>query len=117
MSERTLYEVHQGETHRVRLASPLGSTFTATATATLHKLPGGSTSYSPAAAVSETYAVSTFAGDSTYGPGFDFVLSAAETDALDPGPYIAAPKISYTSPETFVDVPTAWIVTILPYPS
>ncbi len=117
MSERTIYDVQQGETHRVRIASPLASTFTATATATLHRLPGGINSYVPATATSETYAVSSFAGDATYGPGFDFELTAAETAALDPGMYVAAPKISYTSPETFVDVPLAWVVSIKPYPS
>lgn len=117
MSDRNIYEVQQGETHRVRIASPLASVYVATATATLHRLRGGITSYNSDSTVSETYAVDTFAGDATYGPGFEFELTAAETAALDPGLYVAAPKISYTSPETFVDIPLAWVVNILPYPS
>lgn len=117
MSQRTVYEVQQGETHRVRITSPLGSTFTATCTATLHALPGGRTSSVPNSTVAATYTVSDYAGDATYGPGFNFVLSAATTAGLSPGTYIASPLISYTSPEVFVDAPLAWIVTVLPLPS
>lgn len=112
MADRTVYEVEQGETHRVRITSPLGSTFTATCTATLHALKGGRNSRTPSSATAATYTVSSYAGDATYGPGFNFVLSAATTDTLAPGTYLAAPLISYTSPETFVDAPVAWIVVI-----
>lgn len=117
MSDRTVYEVQRGETHRVRIASPLASTFTATCTATLHSLPGGLNSSLPSSASAATYTVTTFAGDADYGPGFDFVLAAVTTAALDAGTYICSPLISYTAPEVFVDAPLAWIVQIKAYPS
>ncbi len=118
MSERSVYEVQQGETHRVRIFSPVGSIYTATCTATLHRLPGGINSSTPDSATAETYAVSTYAGDGVdEGPGFDFELSAAETAALSPGTYLAAPKIAYTAPETVTDIPLAWCIVVKSYPS
>lgn len=117
MSDRTVHEVQQGETHRLRIASPLGSVFTATCVAALHRLPGGINSSTPDPEEAATYTVTEFSGDSDYGDGFDFELAAADTADLAPGTYIAGPLISYSAPETFVDAPLAWIVQIKAYPS
>lgn len=112
MSERTVFTVAQGETHKVLLYSPLSSSYTATATADLRKLPGGRTNYNPADTVADSYTVTTFAGDSDYGPGFYFALTGTETAALETGVYIAEPRVSYTSPVTWVDKPLSWILEI-----
>ena len=111
MSDRTVHEVQQGETHTVLFYSPLGSTFTATVSVPLYRLPGGINSYSPRE-LAETYTTSVFAGDSDEGPGWYCQLSAAETAALDPGVYVAQPKITYSSPNTDIDKPIDWIVIV-----
>jgi hypothetical protein len=117
MSERESFEVQRGETHRVRISSPVGSSFVATSAATLHLLRGGINSSSPDTAVAATYQVSDYLGDTARGPGFDFVLADTVTDDLAPGAYIAAPLITYSAPEAFVDVPLAWTVIVKSYPS
>lgn len=112
MSDRTVFTVVQGERHKVLLYSPLSSSYTATCVADLRKLPAGRTSYNPADTVADSYTVTTFAGDATYGPGFYFTLTGAETELLDPGVYVAEPLITYTAPSTWEDKPLSWLVEI-----
>lgn len=113
MSERSLFTVRRGETHTIILASPLSSSYTATISVPIYRLPGGRNSYSPASSVAETYNSSTFAGDASYGPGWYLTLSDIETAALDKGVYVAIPAISYTAPSTEVDKPLQWLLEVI----
>lgn len=106
------YEVVQGERHKVQILSPLSSSYTATCVADLRKLPGGAASDDPADTVSASYTVAAVAEASPDGPGFSFTLTGAQTEALDPGLYVAEPLITYTAPETWEDKPKKWLVEI-----
>lgn len=106
------YAVVQGERHKVKITSPLSSSYTATCVCDLRKLPGGATSANPADTVADSYTVAAVAEASPLGPGFSFELTGAETAALDPGLYAAEPLITYTAPSAWEDKPVKWLVEI-----
>lgn len=112
MSERSLFPVQRGETHTVQLRSPIGSTFTATIVATIHKLPGGRNAYSYDSTVAATYSAASVAEDADYGKGWSLSLADTVTDDLAPGIYLAVPVITYTAPSASVNRPDGWLLEV-----
>ena len=110
MSERQIFSIHPGQTHSLLLSSPLGSSFTATAEVTVHRLPGGRNSYSYTTAPAASYTVTEFAGDATRGPGWYVTLFPADTETLATGTWLAVPVVTYSSPSAYVDPPERWVL-------
>lgn len=95
MSERPVSPVRKGVGWEAVLSAGLTDDINGyTCMARIYRLPGGRTSYTPDDEVSATAAVTTFAGDETRGPGWHISLASDQTDALDPGVYLARVLIS-----------------------
>lgn len=88
MSDRPVYPVDIGVPISWVIASDLADDITGyTCTAMVRRLPGGRTSYRPAAEIILTPVVQPFEGDELRGPGWYVTLYEDDSASLDPGIY------------------------------
>jgi hypothetical protein len=110
MSERTVATIRRGMDYTFVLASALGEvTAGYTCTSDIKSLPGGVNSYSPSADVILSYAVTTFPGDSTRGPGWYLTLTDEDTLDLAPGTYMADARVT----DGTVTITESWVLQVV----
>lgn len=111
MSERTVYTIRRGADYSFVLASEVGDDTTGyTCSADIKRLPGGINSYTPASTVEDSFAVTSFAGDSDRGPGWTLSLTDTQTLALSPGTYMADALLTYSDSQY---ITRSWVLQVV----
>lgn len=111
MSRTTTYQVRRGGTYRFVLASPLGTSLTATCQGDLRELDAGENEIDGSPTVAASFTVTDFAGDAERGPGFYLTLTSAATLSLEKGKRYLADAIVTISAEDYVQ--RSWIIEVL----